>query len=139
MRSAGNVANPIVSAVQFSQLAHETGGATMHLRSNNVVTPGKPGYMVGGEKDNSGQRVPTTYHHGDLSPGDVLRHAQRLRSVTRAPEAALGTWRDTEASGSPHELDLSAIYQNRSKAERIGQRRGEKAIWDNANMDEIRL
>lgn len=139
MRSSGNIANPIVSAVQFANLAEQTGGATMHLRSNQVVTPGHPGYMVGGEQDSAGRRVPTAYHPGALSAGDVLRHQQRLRSATRAPEAAMGSWRDTEASGSPHEVDLSAIYQNRTKAERIGRRRGEKAIWDNSRMDEIRL
>lgn len=139
MRSAGNVAHPVVSAMQFAQLAQETGGATMRLRSNHVVTPGSPGYAVGGEPDARGVRVPTTYHAGALSAGDVLRHQQRLRSMTRSPEAALGTWRDTEASGSPHELDLSAVYQNRAKAERVGRRRGEKAIWDNSRMDEIRL
>jgi hypothetical protein len=139
MRSAGNVANPIVSALQFSELARETGGATMHLRSNQVVTPGAPGFMVGGEPDRSGARVPTAYHQGELSPGDVLRHQQRLRSQTRAPEAAIGTWKDTDVSPPTHEVDLSAIYQNRTKAERVGRRRGEKAIWHNAAMDEIRL
>jgi hypothetical protein len=150
-------ANPILAAMQFSNLVERQGGSTQNLRTGrilkgpkrvknasgrHVAVPGTsdPGYVVGGEPDRRGRRIPTTYldRKTEATPLRALQERETLRTKTDSPEASLGWWRD-KGKSAPVESDASAIYHDRRTAERIGRRRGEKAIWDNTNQQEIRL
>lgn len=133
--------HPALSAACFSSLAQKTGGATLNVHTGEVAKPHTPGYIVGGEPDRTGRRVPTEYEDvsGNASLDRVLHHRSRIAAGTDAPHASMGYWRDPEAAGSPYEVDASAIFHDRSAAKQAGHRRGEKAVWDLQKMDDIRL
>lgn len=126
--------------MQFAtRTAGEGRGATMNLHSGRVIGDADEGYMVGGEKDRQGNRVPTKYiSFRAANPMKSLEERTRLQGASGSPEASLGWWRDAGKS-APVESDLSAVYNDRRRASLIGRRRGEKAIWDNKRQREIRL
>jgi len=124
--------------VQFAHLAETTGGATMGVRRHNVAQPGSKGYIVGGEPDRHGTRVPTEYTHS-THLNEILGHATRIREGSDHPEAALGYWKDAKAPASPFEVDSSALFSDRRQAMAHGVSRGEKAVFDLGNMRDIRL
>lgn len=130
--------HPVVSAACFGHYAETTGGSTMNVRTGEVTKPGQPGYIVGGQPDRSGQRVPTEYEPTS-SLDRVLQHRQRVASGTNAPQAAVGYWRDTEVPDSPYEVDSSSVFRDRRVAKVVGHRRGEKSVWDLGKMEDIRL
>lgn len=132
----------MVSAACFSAVAQKTGGATMFARTGEVAKSGTKGsYIVGGQPDRHGQRVPTEYEpvarNADL--GQVLHHRRRIAANTDAPNASVGYWRDPEVAKSPYEVDSSAIFNDRRTAINVGKRRGEKSVWDLGKMEDIRL
>lgn len=149
-------ANPILSAMQFATNTQRQGGATQNLLTGrllkgnrrvkdasgqHVEVPGTadPGYVVGGEPDRSGSRIPTRpIPRKAATPIEAISERQRLIGQTNSPNASLGWWRD-EGKAAPVESDASAIYNDRRHAKKVGTRRGEKAIWDNKNQREIRL
>lgn len=135
---AGTTRNPVLSAVIFGKTADETGGATMNVRTGEVAKAHTPGYIVGGQPDRSGRRVPTSYESkSDL--GQILSHREKIASGTDAPHAALGYWRDTEVPDSKFEVDSSAIFRDRRTAKVVAKRRGEKSVWDLDKMQDIRV
>jgi len=149
-------ANPILSAMQFATNTQRQGGATQNLQSGrllkgnkrttddagrHVEVPGTadPGYIVSGEPDRSGERIPTRYiPRKEATPIEAISERQRLRGLTSSPNASLGWWRD-KGKAAPVESDASAVYNDRRIAKQVGRRRGEKAIWDNKAQREIRL
>lgn len=150
-------ANPILAAMQFAHLTERQGGSTQNLATGrilkgpkrvknasgrHVAVPGTsdPGYVVGGEPDKRGHKIPTTYldRKREATPLRAIQERDRLRGMTDSPEASLGWWRD-KGKNAPVESDASAIYTDQTTAERRGRRRGEKAIWDNGRQREIRL
>jgi hypothetical protein len=135
-------ANPILSAMQFATQTAKTGGATMNAKSGRLLEPGRPAYVVGGEPNDKGTRVPTEETPvSEFSPATVIQHWNRIRSQSmNQPFANVGSWVDTKAGpNAPVEVDQSGTYADRASAKVIGKHRGEKAIWDNGAMDEIRL
>lgn len=130
--------HPVVSAACFGHLAETTGGATMNARTGDVAKPHTPGYIVGGQPDRKGQRVPTEYEP-TASLDRVLHHRSRVAAGTDAPHAAVGYWKDTEVPESSYEVDSSAIFRDRRVAKSVGRHRGEKAVWDLGEMKDIRL
>lgn len=143
--------------MQFASLVQRQGGSTQNLRTGRILkgpkrvkdasgrhtpVPGTadPGYVVGGEPDRRGRRIPTTNldRKTEATPLRAMQEREKLKGKTNSPEASLGWWRD-KGKNAPVESDASAVYTNRDQAERIGRRRGEKAVWDNGNQDEIRL
>jgi hypothetical protein len=133
--------HPVVSAACFSALAQKTGGATMFAKTGEVAKPHSPGYIVGGEPDRAGRRVPTEYEPADqnASLDRVLHHRQRIAAGTDASHAAVGYWRDPEVHNSPYEVDSSAIFHDRRTATSEGKARGEKSVWDLGKMTDIRF
>lgn len=149
-------ANPILSAMQFATNTQRQGGATQNLGTGRLLkgnirekdaagrhreVPGTAdeGFIVSGEPDRSGKRVPTRYiPRKEATPMEAISERERLKGLTNSPNASLGWWRD-RGRAAPVESDASAVYRDRRKAEKIGRRRGEKAIWDNKNQREIRL
>lgn len=135
--------HPYLSALQFAHSVNRdvNPGASMHLQTNKLVPAGKPGYIVGGEKNKHGEKVERVDHPGQMDVFDVLHQRDRLRAeVHPAKEGHLmGGWRDSTVPNAPVEIDLSHIYQNRTRAMNVARSRGEKAIWDNEKSQEIRL
>lgn len=149
-------ANPVLSAMQFATNTQRQGGATQNLRTGRLLkgnvrvkdpsgqhreVPGTAdeGYIVSGEPDRSGKRIPTRYiPRKEATPMEAISERSRLQRQTSSPEASLGWWRD-QGKAAPVESDASAVYHDRRRAEKIGRRRSEKAIWDNKNQREIRL
>ena len=113
----------------------------MNVRSGEVAEPGKPGYIVGGQPDARGQRIPTQYQaeSGGTDLGTVMGHRSRIRAQTTDRATSVGYWRDTEVPNSDYEVDASSIFHDRRTAINVGQRRGEKSVWDLQKMDDIRL
>lgn len=150
-------ANPVLSAMQFATNTQRQGGATQNLRTGRLLKGNKrtidpdtgqhvevhgtadPGYIVSGEPDRSGSRIPTRYiPRKEATPLEALHERSRLQEQTNSPNASLGWWRD-KGKAAPVESDASAVYRDRRRATQIGRRRGEKAIWDNKGQREIRL
>lgn len=115
----------------FVDRVSQTGGATMNMRSGRLVAPGQKAYMVGGLPDKTGTRIPTTkIPVSEFSAQHVQEHVERLQTSKKGKGGNLGAWVD---EGNV-ELDASGITTRKNKALRNGARRGEKEIWDNANM-----
>lgn len=121
-----------LNAQQFVNRVNKTGGATMDLRSGKLVQPGKRGYMVGGESDTSGNRIPTrTIPEAEFGEHHVHAAVQALQALTGGRgRVNLGAWKD---NGNV-ELDASSRTRRQGEAVRKGRARGEKEIWDNKNM-----
>lgn len=112
------------------------GGATMDVRTGALLRPGKRAFMVGGEPDQHGNRIPTTYvpteHFGVEHVRSTL---ESIHSATGGrARTSIGSWMD---EGNV-ELDASARTRRPGEAMRKARSRGEKAIWDNARMREVR-
>lgn len=142
--------------MQFATNTQRQGGATQNLRTGrllkgnrrvkdasgrHVQVPGTAdeGYIVSGEPNREGKRIPTRYiPRKEATPMEAIQERYRLQGLTSSPEASLGWWRD-KGRAAPVESDASAVYRDRRQAEKVGRRRGEKAIWDNGRQREIRL
>lgn len=125
---------PVLSGMQFAHATNTDGGATQDLRTGRMLQPGTKGYIVGGEPDSHGQRIPTHYHEGLMSPLDAIKHRSRLRQSTQALGASLGSWRDN----GKVEIDASRVT-SKKQAVSLGKQRGEKAVWNNKRGREVRL
>jgi len=122
-------------AEQFVNRVRATGGATMNLRTGKLVNPGTRAYMVGGEPDKSGVRIPTHAVPADeFAAKHVEEAAALLREATgNRARVHLGAWQD---DGNV-EIDASSVTRRRGEAIRKGRNRNEKAIWDNKHMREV--
>lgn len=124
----------VLQAQQFAAHVQKYGGATMNVRTGAILPPGKRAYVVGGEPDLSGQRIPTKYvPSSEFGHEAVLSHWQHLAANTRGKNVNLGAWSD---NGNV-ELDASRSVKRPREAIRKGSSRGEKAVWDNGRMTEI--
>lgn len=124
-----------LSAKQFVDRVKQTGGATMNARTGQLVNPGQKAYMIGGEPDKHGARIPTKYvPASEFNEGHVHDAVNALREVTgNRARVNLGAWQD---DGNV-ELDASSTTRRPGEAIRKGRGRGEKAIWDNRKMREV--
>lgn len=151
-------ANPILSAMQFATNTQRQGGATQNLATGRLLKGNKrikdpatgqrvevpgtadSGYIVSGEPDRSGARIPTRkIPRKEATPMMALHERARLQETTDSPNASLGWWRDQNTKAQKVESDASAVYNDRRVAKQVGRRRGEKAIWSNHEQREIRL
>lgn len=110
----------------------------MNVRTRDVAIPHSSGYIVGGQPDRTGARVPTKYEPTS-SIDRVLQNRESIARGTDDPHAAMGYWRDKTVKDSPFEVDSSTNVVDRSAAKTIGKHRGEKAVWDLGKMEDIRL
>lgn len=113
----------------------------MNVHTGQVAEPGKAGYIVGGQPDVHGKRIPTVDEPvaGGTALNRVMGHRSRIRAQTNDAATSVGYWRDTERAASPYEVDASSIFNDRRVAKAVGHRRGEKSVWDLQKMDDIRL
>lgn len=126
--------NNNLAAQQFVAHVQQYGGGTMDLKTGNILTPGKKAYVVGGEKDKSGERIPTHYVPQEHFNADtVAKHMDTLSGAMKGKGASIGAWSD---NGNV-ELDASRAVRRPKEAIRKGAARGEKAIWNNKKMSEI--
>jgi hypothetical protein len=131
--------NRLLSAIEFARATEDPKlkGATQHAVTGEMLKPGVPGYMVGGEPDTAGNKITESRYpsiaHFHL--GAVVQERDRVQRATgNRSNAHLGSWwEDDEVV-----VDASGRYLDRDKAVAHMERRGETALWDNANMQEIR-
>lgn len=96
---------------------------------------GKPanfesGYVVGG-------LVPTLVFDADTQVDEFIYHVARFIDRQSSTVEYVGVWKD-ESTGMVH-VDAVQWVESRVTAETLGIQRGELAIWDCANGEEIRL
>jgi hypothetical protein len=131
-------------AQDFISSTRDYGGATMSLSTGKMIRPGDKAYIVGKEtSEKTKQPVSTAFEnpgqsHPGLSAKQFSSHFVRLKSETKNPRAAMGTWVDEEAKNKGVQIDLSAAYKTRSSAEKKMVERNEDAIWDMGKMKNIR-
>jgi hypothetical protein len=125
----------LLNAVQFATRTHSgSGGASFDTSTNRFLDVGKDKtYVVGGEPDSKGERIPTRHvPHVDLPT--AIEHINRVRSETGNRRNALaGSW----VTPDRVDLDASRAIENRSHALRVATGRNEEAIWDNAAGEDI--
>lgn len=138
--------NPLLSAIQFDQYTQEHGGATMDPKTFQILEPGKTDVvLVGGEKDASGKRIPTTYYGKTrkgsqpsstrLSPAEVLKEAGRITRLTGSrPGAMVGSYISEDEPHKGVQLDASAGITDRSQVIPTLAARNEESAWDNKNQ-----
>lgn len=131
-------------AQEFIDSTRQHGGATMSLSTGRMIRPGDTAYIVGKEpSQRTGKPVPTAFEsvgesHPSLSAKQFASHFLRLKSETKDPRAAMGSWVDEEAPKKGVQIDLSAAHKRRSDAEKKMITRNEDAIWDMKKMENIR-
>jgi hypothetical protein len=136
--------DPVLSAVQFSHSVDTSDGATMNVTSGEVLSKGKPGYVVAGTSDIKGNKVPTHEEPHPMGLDTIMAHRRRIRKLAvstpeQKKDVALGSWRDPDRKNAPNEIDAAGMFTDRREAIRVGRVRGEKAIYDNANEKDIKL
>lgn len=134
--------HPVLSAVLFAHHATTptddgTLGSTMNVRTGEVARPHSPGYIVGGELDRHGQRVPTEQEpvSSNASLDRILHHRSRIAAGSDAPHAGLGYWAGPGMKS--YDVDSSAIFRDRRTSMKVGRKRNETAVWDNEKMENL--
>lgn len=128
-RSTGIAQDSVASfAPRLISELKQNGGFTVHPQTGEPVTSG---YAVGGGNSAGALlKVPVA----ELTPERLDRWLQKNRSWFPA-DAALGGWID---NGTAY-IEPSTQVADINAAQRLGNERGEKAIWDHANKSEIPL
>lgn len=128
-RSTGIAQDSVASfAPRLISELKENGGFTVHPQTGEPVTSG---YAVGGGNSAGALlKVPVA----ELTPEKFDKWLHENRSKFPA-DAALGGWID---NGDVY-IEPSTQVADLNAAQRLGNERGEKAIWDHANKSEIPL
>jgi len=111
--------------LKIVNLVNLNGGATYNLVTGELNPDHGYGVAVNGYEE----RVPFIDH--DTLANYVLQHATILTNDS----LFLGIWKD----GNEYVLDVTQTIEDREEAIRVGIERGQLAVWDSANKDEIRL
>ncbi len=129
-----------LSAQQFVDNTREYGGATMNVHTRRVAQAGERGFFVGGQPDASGKRIPTeNVAPSDLTPETVENSRARIAAAAPDSNTLVGSWHDSNKGPSaPVEIDASGQFDNHRDAMRAATQRGERAVWNNRLMKEIR-
>lgn len=132
--------NPNLSSAQFVSNTKEYGGATMQAHTGRVVQPGEPGFFVGGQPDAHNKRIETQkVPSGDLTPEVVEKSRARISAAAPDPNTLVGSWHDNnKGPAAPIEIDASGQFDNHRDAMNVATSRGERAVWNNRLMREIR-
>jgi hypothetical protein len=135
-------AHPIVSALQFNAYTQKYGGASMDVHTGEMLEMGSSDVvLVGGEKDTTGKRIPTTYYGktqqgaapkpADLTPLQVIQERRRLKTLTgNRPGSVLGSYVSPEEPHKGVQIDAAAGITDRSKVLPTLQSRNEEAGFD---------
>ncbi|QWY81898.1 hypothetical protein SEA_HONK_75 [Microbacterium phage Honk] len=114
-------------ATRIVNLTFHYGGATFTRHGDLLVS----GYVVGGLAS------PLLIPHKRFSPETLVESVDRL-----AGYHTLGTWEPRDDYGLPGDvvwLEPVDIFTSRDEAETMGRHRGELAIFDLLNGEEIAL
>jgi hypothetical protein len=105
-----------------------------------VAQPGEPGFFVGGQPDSQGNRIPTANVPVDeFTPEAVEQHRARISAAAPDSNTLVGAWKDSnKGPAAPIEIDASGQFDNHRDAMRVATQRGERAVWNNRLMKEIR-
>lgn len=127
--------DPVVAAVLFSHATHNEGGATLNLGTNRLINPGTEAYMVGGERNTVGERVPTKMLNSvpPLSALQMMEHVRKETGGTKG--ASVGSWKNPKTG--EFELDASRSYPNKEWALSTAKKRNEAAIFNMKTMEDI--
>lgn len=117
------------NAENLLDLAIENGGGTID-RWTGEAQKFTEGYIVGGVST-------TLVLDGDTQVNDFIYHVARFMDRQHSGVKFIGVWRDPDTD-LVH-VDAVEVIQNRVDAEILGIQRGEIAIWDCKNAEEIRL
>jgi hypothetical protein len=127
----------------FLNSTRENEGASLYLKSMNLIQPGDPVYLVGKEpSERTGKPVRTRYvdkgnANPSLSTKQFAEHLVRLKKEAPTdPKAVMGSWIDTKTPESTKkgvQMDLSGAYKDREVAEKKMIDRNEDAIADASN------
>lgn len=117
--------------MDLKEITERDGGVTVSLATGKM-NPHDAGYYVGG-------LVPSVTLHKDSNAVAYALTADSFRNriPVNLDGAYLGTWIDTDTDTVY--FDASEHFTNRTEAMRVARLRGELAIWDIANGEEIRL
>lgn len=125
---------PLLNGVQFAIRTHAEGGASFNTRSNRFLNAGADkAYVVGGEPDTKGERIPTRQvPHVDTPT--AMEHIDNIRTVTGNRRGAIaGSW----VAPGRVDLDASSAFAKSSQAMKVATHRNEEAYWDNEAGDEV--
>ena len=124
----------LLNGVQFAVRTHAQGGASFNTSTNKFLNVGEDKtYVVGGEPDTKGERIPTVPVESVDIP-TALEHMDRVRRLTgHRPDAIAGSWVQPDRV----DLDASGAIANRRQALKTGEARNEEAIWDNEAGEDI--
>jgi hypothetical protein len=134
--------NPLISALQFNATTQKYGGASMDVKTGEMLNIGEANtVLIGGEKDTAGKRIPTTYYGKtrkggaakpvDMSPSDVMKERRRVKSLTgNRPGAVLGSYVSEDEPHKGVQMDASAGVSDRSKVIPTLRDRNEEAGFD---------
>lgn len=125
---------PLLNGVQFAIRTHAEGGASFNTSSNKFLQAGHDQtYVVGGEPDTKGERIPTKQvSHVDVPT--AMEHISHIRQASgNRPDAIAGSW----VAPGRVDLDASSGFANRRQAMKVATSRNEEAYWDNAAATEV--
>jgi hypothetical protein len=125
----------LLNAIEFSDRTALMGGASFNTSTNKFINVYKdPVYVVGGEPDVEGKRIPTV-PVSRVRIADAAEHIERVRQETgNRPEAIAGSW---TVPGDRVDLDASGSFDDKDLALQVAHERGEEAVWDNKAGDDI--
>jgi hypothetical protein len=125
----------LLNAMQFSALTHMQHGTSFNTSTNRFLKAGEDKvYVVGGEPDVHGVRIPTN-PVPRVSTNVAMEHIASVRRETgNRPDAVAGSW---AVPGDRVDLDASGALASKEKALQIATARNEEAIWDNHRGEEV--
>jgi len=135
-------AHPILTAMSFIDDTKAYGGASMNVHTGELASVGSDDIaLVGGEKDTSGQRIPTTYYGKsrkastsnapDIALTDVLKERARVKSLTGGRKNVfMGSYISHTEPHKGVQIDASAGFTSRLEALHTLRQRNEEAAFD---------
>jgi predicted GNAT family acetyltransferase len=116
---------------------NENGGSTFHPTKGDLN--GKPAFSVGGEPEFKSPGLKMTTDGKELTTAQrdefANRHAVK-EALDKHKDASIGTWYDKETDKTTTELVKTPT--DRAEAIAMGQKNGEKAIYDLGKGEEIK-
>src|ERR1035437_6628496 len=116
---------------------NENGGSTFHPTKGDLN--GKPAFSVGGEPEFKSPDLKMTTDGKELTPDQLNEFAKRpavKEALDKHKDASVGTWYDAETDKTTTELVKTPT--DRAEAIAMGQKNGEKAIYDLGKGEEIK-
>jgi hypothetical protein len=116
---------------------NKNGGSTFHPTKGDLA--GKPHFAVGGEPEFKRAELKMTTDGKNLTPaqlGDFSKRAAVKEALDKHKDASVGSWYDKDTDKTTTELVKTP--SSREDAIKMGQKNGEKAIYDLGKGEEIK-